>query len=224
VPANRNPRSPNRRQRLARRRRQAGLKLGRVIEIVHTDMMMWEAARPLRAPRSRVDVEVRRVRAADEEGWQRVLPPERRPRARVFFQRDDIGFVAQVDGRFAGWVWLSRVTHRDPYSGLLIRLAPDEGYAYALWIEPELRPHGLGSVLMAAMLAHARDEEGLSRVYGWVDQRNRESQLLLRMMGFVAVQHARRVHLLRRIGRPLPASVRPPYGPLSRAGRHSDAG
>jgi GNAT superfamily N-acetyltransferase len=223
VPPIRNPRPSTRRQRLARRRRQAALQLGRVFEIVETDMMMWEADRPLRAPRARAEVEVRRIRAADEVEWQRLLPPERWTRARVFFTRDDVGFVALVEGRFAGWVWLSRVSHRDPYSGLRIRLAPDEGYAYALWIEPESRPHGLGPHLMTAMLTEARDVHALARVYGWVDRRNRESQMLLRMLGFVSAQRARRVHVLHRVGRALPGSVEPRYGPLSRAGRHSEA-
>jgi GNAT superfamily N-acetyltransferase len=223
VPPTRTPRPSTRRQRFARRRRQAALKLGRFFEVVTTDMMMWEADRPLRKPRARVEVEVRRTRAAEVAAWQRLLPPERRRRARVFFSRDDVGLVALVDGRFAGWVWLSRVTHRDPYSGLRIRLAPDEGYAYALWIEPECRPHGLGSVLMTAMLTEARDVHRLARVYGWVDRRNRESQMLLRMLGFVSAQRARRVHVVHRVGRALPGSVAPPYGPLSRAGRHSEA-
>src|SRR5215213_284807 len=107
MPANRNPRPTTRRQRLTRRRREAALKLGRVFEIVHTDMMMWDAARPLRAPSARVEVDVSRIRAADEAEWQRLLPPERQTRAREFFERDDIGFVAHVDGRFVGWVWLS---------------------------------------------------------------------------------------------------------------------
>ena len=185
-------------------------------------MMMWDTARPLRTPRARVEMEVRRLLAGDDESWRPLVPRERWGRARAFFARDDVGFVALVDGRFAGWVWLSRVTHRDPYSGLLIRLAPDEGYAYALWVEPELRPHGVAGVLMTTMLAHARDIERLTRVYGWVDKRNRESQMLLRMLGFVSIQTARRVHVLHRMGRALPRSAQPPYGPLSRAGRHQD--
>ncbi len=58
----------------------------------------------------------------------------------AFQKRGDVGFVAAVDDRFAGWIWLSRLSHRDPWSGLHIRLASGEAYAYALWVAPEHRP------------------------------------------------------------------------------------
>src|SRR5215208_4844525 len=117
VPASSNPRPLTRRQRLTRQRRAARLKLGRVFEIVHTDMMMWASERPLREPRARVEVDLRHVDAADEAGWNATvarLPPFRARRTTEFFERGDTGFVALVDGRFAGWIWLSRVSHRDP--------------------------------------------------------------------------------------------------------------
>jgi hypothetical protein len=67
-----------------------------------------------------------------------------------------------------------------------------------------------------------QNDSALSRVYGWVDQRNREAQVLYRMMfGFTQVQRVRRVHLLRRVGFQLPGSDDPKFGPVSRAGRHS---
>jgi hypothetical protein len=75
------------------------------------------------------------------------------------------------------------------------------------------------------MLADVRDEGGVSRVYGWVDVRNRESLVLLRVVfGFRRVQTAKRAHLLRRIGWQVRGSEQPDFGPLSRVGRHSPAG
>ena len=63
----------------------------------------------------------------------------------------------------------------------------------------------------------------LVRVYGWVDTRNRESQMLLRLLGFSQMQHLKRLHVLHRVGRPVPRSTTPAFGPLSRAGRHRAA-
>lgn len=220
APANPRSRPASRRRRIAQHRRAAALKLGRIVEVLETDMMMWDAERPLRPARPRAQVDVQRVGSGDE--WRRLIPHERVKLLQRNLARGDIGFVARVGDEFAGWVWLSRVTHRDPYSGLLIRLAADEGYCYGLWIEPAHRPAGTGAVLMTTLLAHARDELGLTRVYGWVDRRNRESQMLVRMLGMVSVQRVRRLHVLRRLGRPLPGSARPRFGPLSPAGRHRE--
>jgi len=192
--------------------------LGRIAEVVATDLLVRDAAHPVRPRLARVALEVRPL-----TGWAQrdLVPRERHSRVRTFLLRDDEGFVGLVDGRFAGWVWLSRASHRDPYSGLRIRLAPDEAYAYALWVAPGDRPHGVAAVLMTAMLTAVAEDPSLSRVYGWVDQRNRESQVLLRLLGFKRVQEVRRFHLLHRFGRALPASARPPFGPLSRDGRHN---
>ena len=192
--------------------------LGRIAEVVATDLLVRDMAKPVRPRQARVPLEVRRLVTADQAV---LVPPARRSRVRTFLGRGDEGFVGHVEGRFAGWVWLSRVSHRDPYSGLRIRLAADEAYAYALWVEPEDRPQGVAAVLMTAMLTAVADDPALTRVYGWVDQRNRESQMLLRLLGFERTQQVRRLHLLHRIGRPLPWTVEPPYGPLSKAGRHA---
>jgi RimJ/RimL family protein N-acetyltransferase len=106
---------------------------------------------------------------------------------------------------------------------LRIRLAADEAYAYALWVKPELRPAGIATVVMAALLEEAQTDTSLSRVYGWVDRPNRQSAVLLRMVfGFTQVQSIKRLHLARRFGRQLPFSAEPSFGPLSRRGRHAE--
>jgi len=192
--------------------------LGRFFEIVTTDLLVRDSSKPVRPRRARVEVEVHRLQG---EPWRELVPADRHSRVRAFLRRGDTGWVARVDGRFAGWVWLSTVSHRDPYSGLRIRLAGDEGYAYALWVEPEHRPQGVAAVLMSTLLAAVGDDEALTRVYGWVDRRNRESQVLLRLLGFEPAQQVRRVHVLHRFGRQVPRSARPPFGPLSSSGRHA---
>jgi RimJ/RimL family protein N-acetyltransferase len=111
--------------------------------------------------------------------------------------------------RFVAW--------NRPWSGLRIRLVPDEAYSYALWVEPEYRPGGVAAALVAAMLAGVQAETSIRVVYGWIDEHNRESQTLLRLIfGFSQVQRVKRVHVLRRVGWKLPRSDDPPLGPLSK--------
>ena len=202
------------------RRARVARNFGRVVEVVATDILVREASKPLREPRARVEVDVIKAVAGSEDRWRAVVPQARWSRLRAFHARVDVGYLASVDGRFVGEIWLSRVTHRDPYSGLLIRLADDEAYAYALWVDPAVRPQGVAALLMVSMLRDVRDDPALTRVYGWVDSRNRESQMLLRLLGFTQVQTVKRLHVLHRFGRPVPRSVKPSFGPLSRAGRH----
>lgn len=91
-----------------------------------------------------------------------------------------------------------------------------------MFVSPRYRPLGLAAALVARMLSDLRDEEGVTRVYGWVDTRNREPPVLLRVVfGFTRVETAKHAHLVRRIGWQ-GGSDQPRFGPLSRMGRHSD--
>jgi GNAT superfamily N-acetyltransferase len=188
----------------------------KLLEVVKVDVLCWEPVRPLREPRTRVPVELRRMNAATRSEWLSVVSPGRRRGAERFLARGDEGWMALVAGRYAGWMWLSRVSHRDRWSGLRIRLAPGEAYAYALWVEPADRPNGVAAALMTATLGDVRDDPALTRVYGWVDKRNRESQMLVRMLGFKPVQEVKRLHVLSRIGLQVPFTDRPPGGMVSR--------
>lgn len=192
--------------------------LGRLFEIVATDVLVWEVRdAPRRSPATR-DLRIERLGPGmDHEG---VVPRERRRAARPYVARGDTGLIAFDGDVFAGWIWLSRTTHRDPWSGLNIHLAGDEAYAYALWVEPPYRPRGVGRALMVRMLEEVVSDPALTRVYGWVDQRNRESQMLLRLLGFKDVQTVRRAQVLHRRGVAVPRSPRPDFGPVSRQGRH----
>jgi GNAT superfamily N-acetyltransferase len=198
----------------------AGLR--RLVAIRHVDVVAWDSQRSVPQPRARGDVAVHKVAAGDFSAGEAIIPADRRARVRSFLARGDVGYVAIVDGRFAGWIWLSRTSHRDPWSGLWIRLAADEAYSYAMWVLPEYRALGVAGVLVSRLLCDARRDPALRRVYGWVDRDNRQSQTLLRLVfGFVQVQELKRIRLLSRVGFKLPRSDRPPFGPLSATGNHS---
>jgi ribosomal protein S18 acetylase RimI-like enzyme len=191
----------------------------RLFEVVETTVLARELDRPVPAHPAGSRLEIVQLAPGRPAGV--VLPPKASAHVRPFLARGDTGLVALDDGRPVGWIWLSRVSHRDPWSGLVIRLAPDEAYAYDLWTRPEARQAGAGPALVGAMLREAQAEPGLIRVYGWVDRRNRESQILLRMLGFRDVQTVRRVHVLRRRGWMVRGSDHGGFGPLSEQGRHS---
>ena len=202
-----------------RRRLRAGLV--RLVDVVTTDLLVWDAGRRLRPARALVDVRIVELGPGSPVRPADVLDAERVEWARPFLRRGDSGYIAIVDERVAGWIWLSRTSHRDPWSGFRIGLAPDEAYAYALWVEPDFRPKGVPRLLMTTLLAAVVSDERLRRVYGWVDQRNRESQMLLRLLGFADVQSMKRVRIADRVGLRLPLTDHPRFGPLSRRGRHN---
>jgi len=194
----------------------------RLFEVVPVDVLEWRSSNEIPSPTEAEGVAIRRL-SREDPGAREVLPNDRSKVVRSFLARGDQGYVATVGDRFAGWVWLSRVSHRDPWSGLHIRIAPDEAYAYAMSIGEAHRQLGIAGVLMSRLLSDVRRDRGISRVYGWVDCRNRRMQVLLRMMyGFTQVQRVRRAHLPR-MGWQVPWSDDPKFGPVSRVGRHSTA-
>ncbi len=196
----------------------AGLALGYVFEVVRTDVLVRDLSTLPRRPTTPPGFAVHPVGG---DTWRDILPRARWRTVRPFLQRDDVGYVATVGGEFAGWVWVSRKSHRDPWSGLDIRLADDEAYAYSLAVVPKFRALGVSRPLMVTMLEEVSADPAVTRVYGWVDHRNRKSQMLLRLLGFVDAQTVWRVHVLHRVGGQLPRSATPAFGPLSRAGRHT---
>lgn len=197
-------------------------KLRRVLEVVKTDVVEWPTTRSLPPVKARVPTELLRVEPGSASQWRAIVPARQHRDVETFLRRGDVGYLATVGGEFAGWVWMSRQTHRDPWSGLTIRLADDEAYSYALWVKEDLRPQGIAAVLMTAILKEAKEAGNIARVYGWVDQHNRQSAFLLRIVfGFAHVQSLQRLHLARRWGGQVPFSARPAFGPLSRAGHHA---
>ena len=184
------------------------------------DVLEWRSGTEIPNPTEAEGVAIRSL-STEDLGALDLVPKSRSKAVDSFFARGDQGYVATVGDRFAGWVWLSQVSHRDPWSGLRIRMAPDEAYAYAMRVEKADRELGVAGVLMSRLLSDARSDRQLSRVYGWVDRRNREMQLMLRMMyGFTQVQRVWRASAPR-IGWQVPWSDNPKFGPVSRVGRHS---
>jgi ribosomal protein S18 acetylase RimI-like enzyme len=185
------------------------------------DVIEWRSTEKIPQPPQVPNAAIHRVFSPEPGEWRDLLPRRRRKTIKPFLARGDQGYLATISGQFAGWIWLSRVSHRDPASGLHIRLAPDEAYSYAMWVDSAYRDLGIAGVLVSTMLSDIQKGPPISRVYGWVDPRNRESQVLLRMVfGFTQVQQVRRIHLVRR-GWQVPRSDHPRFGPVSRVGRHS---
>jgi GNAT superfamily N-acetyltransferase len=197
--------------------------MGHPIDVIPVDVLEWRSSDEIPNPRGADSVAIRRL-SPNDLGALDLVPESRSKVVDSFLTRGDEGYVATVGDRFAGWVWLSRVSHRDPWSGLHISIAGDEAYAYAMSVEKADRERGIAGVLMSRLLSDVRNDRAISRVYGWVDRRNRKMQLMLRMMyGFTQIQRVWRVRVPR-IGWQVPLSDKPKFGPVSRVGRHSTVG
>ncbi len=195
-----------------------------LFEVVPVEVLERDVAKALPELTPILGMRIHRVAASNPGPWRDVVPQHQWRTVERFLARGDRGYVATVEGQYAGRIWLSRTSHRDHWSGLRIRLAPDEAYAYAMEAGPRYRRLGLAAQLVARLLSDLRDGQEASRVYGWVDLRNRESLILLSVVfGFTPVQTVRRAHLLRRIGWQVRGSDQPAFGPLSRVGRHAEA-
>jgi GNAT superfamily N-acetyltransferase len=196
--------------------------LGRhFVDVVPVDVVEWRASQVVPELSDVEGVEIHLLAVGSSPQWS-VL---RGPFVRVASSLLALGgrcYLATVDARFGGWVWLNRApVQRDPYSGLRIRLAPDEAYAHAMWAEPASRHLGIGGRLMSALLLDVQREPTINRVYGWVDRDNQEMQVLIRVMfGFTQVQRVSRCRLLHRAGWQVPWSDEPRFGPVSSVGRH----
>jgi GNAT superfamily N-acetyltransferase len=145
------------------------------------------------------------------------VPARRRRQVPAAIARGDIAYLATVDGEVAAWIWLSRVSHRDSWSGLRFRLRPEECYCYDLWSAERYRALGVGAFVMAALLDDLARDASLRWVYGYVDRANRANQLLTRMVfGFTTMQVVTHLCLLDVRGWQIPYTDRPPLGPCSR--------
>jgi GNAT superfamily N-acetyltransferase len=129
------------------------------VDVVPVDVFAWDASNPVPKPQQ-IEGSAIHVLARGQDESQDLLPRRRSKEARPFLARGDRGYLATLDGRFAGWLWLSRVSHRDPWSGLRFRIAPDEAYVYAMWGEPEFRKLGVAGLLMSAVLSERAARSG----------------------------------------------------------------
>jgi RimJ/RimL family protein N-acetyltransferase len=193
----------------------------RWFEAERIDVLVWDATQDVRPPEPPPGLELRRI-ATDEDPWwsDSVIPADHLTFVGRFLARGDVGHVVFVDGEFAGWIWVSFAGYREPWSGLRIRIGPGESYSHSLWVAEAHRHRGAAALLVGAMLSELRQDPTISRMYGWVDVANRQSQMLLRMFGLRQAQKALRMGTLG-IGWQLPFSARPRGGPLSALGRRS---
>jgi ribosomal protein S18 acetylase RimI-like enzyme len=152
---------------------------------------------------------------------RRILPPDRVRLLPERARRKDVFLVVFVEGEPAGWVALARESHRDPWSGLRVRLAPDEIYAYDLWVHARYRRSGAARYLAQETLRYAAADPALTVLLCWTDEDNVPAQTLMRKaFGLSQLQKARYARVLDRFGVPVPFSDRPRFGPFSRRGRH----
>jgi GNAT superfamily N-acetyltransferase len=197
----------------------SGAVLRRIAALYTVDVVRRETAQAPPAVKSGAGFALRRAAAADDPlllaapvGAQRL---RKVPRA---VARGDVAYLACVDEQVVGWIWLSRQSHRDPWSGLTFRLAPAECYAYDLWSVPEYRTRGVGAFLVAGLLGKLAEDPSLRWVYGYVDRRNARNQTLMRMVfGFRTVQTVKHLCVLNARGWQIPLTDRPRHGPCSRS-------
>ena len=191
----------------------------RRIAALHTvDIVRRQTAQAPPAVRAGTAFVLHRATSADDPLLVRApIGVRRRKQIPATVARGDVAYLATVEDQAVGWVWLSRVSHRDRWSGLRFRLTAAECYAYDLWSLPEYRPLGVGAFLMAGLLRDLAEDPTLESVYGYVDRANARNQLLLRMVfGFRTVQVVKHLSVLNARGWQIPMTDRPPRGPCSR--------
>jgi ribosomal protein S18 acetylase RimI-like enzyme len=191
----------------------------RRITAVHTvDIVRRETAQQPPAVRTGAEFVLHRATSAEDPLLLRAPVGARRfRRVPAAVVRGDVAYVATVDVQVVGWIWVSRVSHRDQWSGLRFSLTPAECYAYDLWSLPQYRTLGVGAFLLAGLLQDLAEDPTLQWVYGYVDRANTRNQLLLRMVfGFRTVQAVKHICMLDSRGWQIPFTDRPPGGPCSR--------
>jgi RimJ/RimL family protein N-acetyltransferase len=194
-----------------------------LFEVVRVDVIEREVDKPLPNLKPIPGAEIHRVGPARSEPWREFLPAKRWRIAEVGLSRGHETYFLMYEGELAARIVFTRTTWRDPASRLVYRVASNEAYSYGMEAYRPYRHLGVAAAVVAAMLTDLR-AEGAERVYGAIDEHNRESQALMRIMfGFTQVQIAKRALLLRRIGWQVPGSDDPSFGPMSKVGHHSGA-
>lgn len=191
----------------------------RRIGALHTvDIVRREIAQPPPAVQAGAAFMLHRAASAQDPVLLRAPVGARRlKQVPAAMARGDVAYVATVDAQVVGWIWLSRVSHRDPWSGLHFHLTPAECYAYDLWSLPRYRTQAVGAFLLAGLLNDLSEDPTLHWVYGYVDRANARNQLLLRMVfGFRTVQAVKHLCMLDSRGWQVPFTDRPPGGLCSR--------
>lgn len=189
----------------------------RLFTVYTVDIVQRSTAQQVPSPRADANLKLHRVTSKDDVVLRRAPVRRRRLRqAERALARGDLAYMAALDGEVVAWAWVSRVSHRDAWSGLTFRLKPSECYAYDLWSLPRYRELGAGAFVMAGMLRDLAEDTQLRCVYGYIDRENVGSQLLNRMVfGFSTVQTVKLAQVLNRWGWQVPGTDKPSVGPCS---------
>lgn len=191
-------------------------------DVLETDLATDREARfPELVPPPGVRMEIFEDVTAPE--LRDVLYPDRLRLLPERARRGDVCMVAHVEDQVAGWLFFSRVSHRDPWSGLHVRLASDERYGYDLWIKSRYRRSGVGLYLAKMGFRWVSMWGDPVWMYFTVDRENVASQNLVREALYARdIGKVSWARVGDRWGMVVPFSTRPRYGPFSRRGRHSE--
>lgn len=149
--------------------------------------------------------------------WQRRLAAGPMARGEWFCL---LAFDDDLGGTKVGHVWVTTATSIGLGNGMLnVRLRPDEGYVWDLYIEPEHRKLKLGNA-MGQVLVDTFIEQDIKYGYTHVLCDNGPSVMWHHMFGLNGSQTVNCVHIGERYWWKVPFSACPRFGPLSRHGRH----
>jgi ribosomal protein S18 acetylase RimI-like enzyme len=143
-------------------------------------------------------VEVRVLGDGDWPAVTRALTTRARRRIVSYMTPENTCFIAWREGRPVGFAWLSEPSaerHELP-----IPLPRDVAYGWDLWVDPRERRHGVGSALVRARLAHAR-ERGFPLAWRVVIETNRPALRTLERSSGGAVRVVGKIRYLTFLGR-----------------------
>ena len=111
-------------------------------------------------------------RFATREDLDRMVSSgEQKGDARALLDQGDACLLQLVDGRMAGWAWLSTRDEVELLPGLFLTIPRDAGYVYRTWTVPEMRGRGLQPRRTLELLGECR-RRGRQRLLCFVESTN----------------------------------------------------
>jgi ribosomal protein S18 acetylase RimI-like enzyme len=111
-------------------------------------------------------------RFATREDLERMVSSgEQKADARALLDQGDACLLQLVDGRMAGWAWLSTRDEVELLPGLFLTIPRDAGYVFRTWTVPEMRGHGLQPRRTLELLEEGR-RRGRQRLLCFVESTN----------------------------------------------------
>lgn len=171
---------------------------------------------PLPDPRHQLSLHI--ATDPDDEVLRRSLPAKRLPYAKGCLSRGDRAYLAFAGGELAGWSFIALRSHRDPSTGLRIRLDPGDAYSYDSWVNSTFRDRGVFRFLFGNAYIDLRANGLASTMVGYVLGSNEAAFRASAPFGLSRVQEVSIVQVMGRWGAQVPFSERPRRGPVSRKG------